>query len=537
MRIVTVALGNADEAYIEKNLSDGINVIYSDDNNKGKTIVVQAAMYALGNKPIFPSAFDYKDYYYYVEFEHNEEEFIVLRHGDSFVVSCGLGTHIFEDLIEFKRFWNSNIFALPEISVQGKKRIADMELYAQLFFVGQDGKDTSTIFNPGFYHKDDFKELICAFVEESKSTLSAEELSFIKSELKRKEATKRDRLKLSEFYRNTTPAKEYLSHIHDKQAFEERIQRLDELTGKISDVRKNRSRFATKKALWNNTLKELRSLNRNIEVGELRCMDCNSNHIAYKGKGKITYSFDVSTPDMRAQIISSIEDKISAYNEEIENCDYEISTLQTRMDEIMREDDVTVENVLAYRAGFLGASEIESEITKLDSEIADLKNKLESGEQQSEALKKSRNAFLTQILQRMNTIKHQIDIESKHDYDDIFTKRGTVISGSEETVYYLSRLISIAEICRHGCPIIMDSFRAEDLSTEKEERALKILSSLNCQCILTTTLKAEEKEKYAKMKMINAIDYTNHESNKVLQKSYCEEFQQLIAEMKIQIEM
>ena len=537
MKIIKVALGNADEAYIETSFSDGINIIYSDDNNKGKTIVVQATMYALGNKPIFPSAFNYKDYYYYVELEHGEETFSVLRHGDSFVLSCKSGIHIFEDLIEFKRFWNINIFSLPEINIQGKKRIVDMELYAQLFFVGQDGKDTSTIFNSGFYHKDDFKELICSFVEESKSALSVEELAHIKAELKQKEATKRDRIKLSEFYRNTTPAKEYLSRIHDKRAFQERLQRLDELTEKISDVRKNRSRFATKRALWNNTLKELRSLNRNIEVGELRCMDCNSNHIAYKGTGKIAYSFDVSTPDMRSQIISSIEDKIAAYTEEIENCDYEIASLQTRMDDIMREDDVTVENVIAYKAGFFDASEIESEIAKLDKEIEELKGRIESGEKQSESLRKTRNDFLAQILERMNSIKHQIDTDSKHDYDDIFTKRGTVISGSEETVYYLSRLISIAELCRHGCPIIMDSFRAEDLSTEKEERALAILQGLNCQCILTTTLKAEEKDKYAKMPIVNAIDYTNHESNKVLQDSYCDEFQALISAMKIKIEM
>lgn len=50
-----------------------------------------------------------------------------------------------------------------------------------------------------------------------------------------------------------------------------------------------------RKALWKGTLKELRSLNRNIEVGELRCMDCNSSNIMYKGKGKKSYSFDVSS--------------------------------------------------------------------------------------------------------------------------------------------------------------------------------------------------------------------------------------------------
>lgn len=36
MRFITVAIGNKDEAYIEKNLIDGINILLSDENNKGK---------------------------------------------------------------------------------------------------------------------------------------------------------------------------------------------------------------------------------------------------------------------------------------------------------------------------------------------------------------------------------------------------------------------------------------------------------------------------------------------------------------------
>lgn len=61
---------------------------------------------------------------------------------------------------ELKRFCNNNIFQLPMIQFQGEKRIVDMELFVQLFFVGQDGKDTSTIFNNGFYHKDDFRNML-----------------------------------------------------------------------------------------------------------------------------------------------------------------------------------------------------------------------------------------------------------------------------------------------------------------------------------------------------------------------------------------
>lgn len=202
----------------------------------------------------------------------------------------------------------------------------------------------------------------------------------------------------------------------------------------------------------------------------------------------------------------------------------------------MRYEDVTVENILAYKNSFSDAGVIEEKIAQLNAQIKEIKEKIESGTQQTVDSKQAGNDFYKSVIKRMNEIKHLIDTESDKDYEDIFTKRGSVVSGSEETVYYISRLISVAELSRHECPIIMDSFRAEDLSTDKEERVLNILEVMKCQCILTTTLKAEENEKYTKMEGINAIDYTMHKSNKILNDSYYSAFSQLLAKMGINIE-
>ena len=65
MLIKKIAVGNRQEAFIEDQFSDGLNIISSDDNNKGKTIVMQSMMYALGNESSFPATFEYKKYYYY----------------------------------------------------------------------------------------------------------------------------------------------------------------------------------------------------------------------------------------------------------------------------------------------------------------------------------------------------------------------------------------------------------------------------------------------------------------------------------------
>lgn len=64
MKILKIGVGNHNEAFIEKNFCDGVNIISSDDNNKGKTIVIQSMMYALGNEPSFPATFEYRNYIY-----------------------------------------------------------------------------------------------------------------------------------------------------------------------------------------------------------------------------------------------------------------------------------------------------------------------------------------------------------------------------------------------------------------------------------------------------------------------------------------
>ena len=78
MIIKKIAIGNEEEAFIESNFSKNLNIILSEDNNKGKTIVIQSILYAIGNKPIFPESFNYKDYYYYLEFENNSNIYTCL---------------------------------------------------------------------------------------------------------------------------------------------------------------------------------------------------------------------------------------------------------------------------------------------------------------------------------------------------------------------------------------------------------------------------------------------------------------------------
>lgn len=47
MKILKIAVGNSKEAFVEAEFADGLNIISSDDNNKGKTIVIQSLMYGI----------------------------------------------------------------------------------------------------------------------------------------------------------------------------------------------------------------------------------------------------------------------------------------------------------------------------------------------------------------------------------------------------------------------------------------------------------------------------------------------------------
>ncbi|KGQ63007.1 hypothetical protein [Gallibacterium anatis] len=533
MIIKTIAIGNNEESYIEKRISDGVNIILSDDNNKGKTILIQSMFYAIGNNPIFPDSFDYKKYYYYLKFMHNSKEYEVVRKGDSFIIQTDNSLHMFDGISELKRYWTKEIFNLPEFQFHGKQHLSDMELFIQLFFVGQDAKNTSNIFNSGYYHKDDFKNMLLSYSGVSVVNISSDDERRIKRELKLLRAARKDKLDLSDFYKSHSAATEYISHIKDKDAFNQKVADMESIRENISQLRKARSKSASKKALWNSTLKELNSLNRNIEVGELRCMDCDSTNITYKGQGKDSYSFDVSTPEMRKHIINSIKEKIANFSEDISRYDAEIEKYQIEFNRVMKEDDVTIENIVAFKSGFTSIEEIDSAITEIDNQITELQGELDTGAKISEEAKKKRQEFFQKFMEDMNAISNFIEGTTDKKYNDFFTKSGAVISGSEETVFYISKLLATANATKHECPIVMDSFRAEDLSTEKENRALDLFLDLNKQCILTTTIKKEEKGKYNNFPQINIVDYTNHTTNKLLNPDYNDEFISILGTMNI----
>ncbi|MGE8424963.1 MAG: hypothetical protein ACN6PI_19160, partial [Sphingobacterium siyangense] len=179
MKVKKIAFGDNVEAFIEERLEDNLNVIYSDDNNKGKTLVIQGLMYCLGNEPIFPAGFEYKKYYFYVCFSHGENTFNIVRKNSTFIVRFEETVQIYGSVSEFKHFLNSAVFRLPMVIKDGRERLVDPALFFEIFFVGQDKRDTSNIFSKGFYKNIDFIEMLYSMKGAVNSAMSAAQIEVI----------------------------------------------------------------------------------------------------------------------------------------------------------------------------------------------------------------------------------------------------------------------------------------------------------------------------------------------------------------------
>ena len=184
MIIKGIFIGNSEEAYINEEFQEGLNVISSDDNNKGKTIVIQAIMFCLGNIPAFPTTFDYENYYYILYLQQDNEIIKICRKNKNFIIRKGEEYAVFDNTSEFKRYWNKNILELPVIKKDNVFRIVDPELFVQLFFVGQDKKVTYDIVNRSWYKKEDFYKLLYSIGGISENATTIEDVEKVKKKIK-----------------------------------------------------------------------------------------------------------------------------------------------------------------------------------------------------------------------------------------------------------------------------------------------------------------------------------------------------------------
>lgn len=160
--IKQIAFGNSSEAYIQSGFTNGLNIISSSENHVGKTLIMQAMMYALGSVPMFPASFPAEDYVFLIDLGiDGNRSLSILRSGNTFIIKEGDAVTPIESVHDFDRYWSNHIFELPRIIKDDKVHIVSTDLFEQMAFMPQAKRNTARIYG-GRYKKDDFMEMIYA---------------------------------------------------------------------------------------------------------------------------------------------------------------------------------------------------------------------------------------------------------------------------------------------------------------------------------------------------------------------------------------
>lgn len=526
MIIKKFAFGNRDEAFIESRFKESVNIIFSKYNNRGKTLVMQGLMHSIGYDSIFPSGFNSKNYYFYSEITFNGKNYEFLRRGNSILLLNNKTLNFFNSISEFKYFFDKNILVLPRIEKEGEMKPADLTLFYELFFLGQDNRNTSNIIIKGGNNKQDFKNMIFALegiLTSNTNTYDIEELKRQKSSIGLK--IKSEKKKITIIKKNPELAS-FISSTANNLDFKNTSNQLSELHKNIGDLKKQRNREENRKIKLQSLIGELNSLNRSLNEGSVKCSDCGSTKIIFANK---EFEFEVSNSYVRKNILKSIEENISIKEEIVKEFNGEIIKEQDQINKLLENSSTDSKNYILFQDEIIDSKEIDKLVSKLQEDLAQVENKINNNENKIVTNRALQKDILNEILFEMRRYYDKIGPEGTLIFEDLFTKSGVTYSGSEGQEYYFCKLLALNNVLKHNFPIIIDSFREGELSSGKENLMIKEFIKLNKQVILTSTLKDEEyaTEKYFNIPNVNVLDYSNIEDSKILQSELSADFKKL----------
>lgn len=535
IKIKAVYIGNGAESYIEDRLTDGINVIYSLDNNRGKTILMQGAMYALGAIPTFPERFPYREYIYIVDLDVDGKEVSVLRSRNTFAVKTPDGLNAFESEADYSRYWSDNFRSLPSIVKNGRLTSAGLQLYTQMAFIGQDDISSAKV-TAGQFNKSDFTEMLYAIAGLDRRELDSAEEAALKRRRDELKGQIKSLTKEASALKTRGTALSAISVTTDTRDMQEFLKELDSARIEVTDLRKARSRYLARLTKNQIVLDELNSLRRDVKAGKLVCLTCGSPSVGYR-MADSDVIFDVTSPDMRTQIIDTLQERIDIIKADLDALERDLRKAQNRLSSLLSQnDEFSLADVVACKDGYLSEQEIDGKIQDAQRELDDVKDKLEADRLLTSEVANQRKEFMDSLLSKMNLARRTISGNTQESpYESLFSTKANVFSGSDSTVYFAARTYAIASEINHGIPIMIDSFRADDLSSDREDRLLDLFGRLTNQIVLTTTIKREEStgpdaSKYEMDQRVHAIDYSSHELNKIMSAAYNEQFAEKAAD-------
>jgi len=307
MKIRRIAFGNEVESFVENRISDEVNVIFSDDNNRGKTLVMQGLMYSLGYESIFPSSFNFRDQYFYSELERDGETYEFLRKNKSFVVRAMDSIRFFNSEREFRYFFDSNFRGLPRIIKDRKFKMVDFSLFYELFFIGQDNRSPSSLISKGQFNKADFKSMIFSLAGFSNGIDSEKGVNELKEKIKDLKIKLKSVRKKIGIVRANPSVAEIASKSYDSEVTQEKIKIFRSINESISEIKRARQREINRMSKLEALIAELNSLNRGLNEGSVKCGECGSDKVVYSNND---LTFEVSNTKVRLSILESIRKNI-----------------------------------------------------------------------------------------------------------------------------------------------------------------------------------------------------------------------------------
>jgi len=528
MRINKIAFGDKEEAFVESRLQSGLNIIFSDDNNRGKTLVMQGLMFSLGYESIFPSSFNYKEKYFYSEIEVGGVTYELLRKINSIAIKNDDAMQVFNSIGEARYFLDKYVFPVPRILKYGRNTLVDLSLLYELFFIGQDNRNPSGLISKGQFNKSDYKSMIYDLAGLPGANLNADNIKGVKDEIGNLKIQLKELRKKISIIRQNPNIAEISSKTYDSEVVQEKIKRITYLNGNISKLKRSRQREINRRSKLEQLVSELISLNRELSEGNVQCGECGSDKIIYSNSD---LTFEISNIDIRNGILNSIGQNIEQKIDIIMEFSRDINSLQGDLNDEMEDTPPNFQQIVLYQEQALSERDYDEDSFALINKIKALEEQLKSHQKVDESLKEERKRFDEKLLNEMNGLYKSIDPGGNLVFEDIFTKKGSTFSGSEGQEFYFCKVIALRQMLKHEFPLIIDSFRDGELSTGKEEKMLDIYSGIESQIILTSTLKAEEyrDDKYSKVEGANALDYSKHQDCKILNHYQKDEFLKLMS--------
>lgn len=537
-RMITIdnfAMGNKEKSFCLNGFSPKINIIHSDDNNKGKTIVSQGIFYALGNVPIFPRGFDdYDEYYYVVQLSVNGKKIGICRKKDFFMVNDG-SLKTYDSVNDFKRYFDSEIFKLPRLMKNGILHKAGIELFMEMVFLPQDKRITSNIINQGRYTKVDFEDFLYAY-KGCVNQNDPQKIEDYTRQIKSLEENRKVLKNSSKILKSKKIEASFATYTASKARIDEKMKKVEKIKEAITELVNTKNRLINKITKNEMLIKELTSLNRELETGKLVCADCGSDKVVFESKEE-SVRFEISDQDTRSQIKTIILERIQIAKEDIEDLDSKILAKKKNLAELMQDEDVSIENLLFYKNDIINSSSIDSQIADIDSQIANLKDKINETKNSVETETISKEEVYNLFVNTMQEFYIKVEPDDPLKITELFTKNNINYSGSQGALFLMSRLYACSKLLNIDFPLYVDHFRGGELSSLKEDLLIEEFAKLDKQIILSCTLKNEEKNKYANYLDVNDISFDSVEKFHLLQEKFNEEFREKMSLFSINLDI